>query len=154
MTIEISTKKELAAAARRLLDFAGPRRKMAFYGEMGMGKTTFIQAICREIGVAQMASSPTFSLINQYVFQEKNGAAGLVHHLDLYRLNKIEEALDIGFDDLLYDASFCFIEWPQLVEPILPAEIVKIYIEPMGETGRFFSYLNNLLYSIHRKGFI
>lgn len=133
--LHISQKKDLPRAARQLLELAGSRRKMAFYGEMGAGKTTFIRAICRELGSIDEASSPTFSLVNPYFF-EKNGQSGRIFHLDLYRLKTFEEALDIGLEEILYDDSFCFIEWPQLLEPVLPEDTLKIRLETTGQTSR------------------
>lgn len=109
---------------------------MAFYGEMGAGKTTFIKAICRELGSTDEANSPTYSLVNSYFF-ENNGGSGRIFHLDLYRLKTLDEALDIGIDEILNDdAACCFIEWPQLVESILPENVLRIRLETTGKNSR------------------
>jgi len=112
------------------------RRKIALYGEMGAGKTTFTAAFCRYLGVQDPVASPTFSLVNVYAFTTPSGEKGLVHHLDLYRLKNAEEAFDIGIEEMLYDTSYCLIEWPQLVEALLPEHTVKIDIEMSDETRR------------------
>lgn len=137
----IFEKKELAKAARWLIKSAKSSKKFAFYGEMGAGKTTFIGAFCRALGVKTPTASPTFSLINQYSFLEKNGARGLVHHLDLYRLKNLHEAIEIGIEEILDDENWCFLEWPQLVEPIFPEGILKIKIEAVDETKRRLTIL-------------
>lgn len=105
------------------------RRKITLVGEMGAGKTTFVRAFCQFLGVRDATASPTFSLVNEYQFFEKNGDRRLVRHLDLYRLKKIEEALDFGIEDFLEDENYCLIEWPDLIEPLLPPDTAKIQIE-------------------------
>ncbi len=112
------------------------RRKVALYGDLGAGKTTLVQAFCRYLGVEDSPVSPTFSLINEYGYRDAEGRLALVHHLDLYRLNTLQEAFDIGIEDILYDPWYCFIEWPQLVEPILPEDTVKIQLDILSETAR------------------
>ena len=114
----------------------GSRRKIALYGDMGAGKTTFVAAFCRFLGAEAPVSSPTFSLINEYAFTDESGGPALIHHLDLYRLKNAEEAFDIGIEEMLYDTSYCLIEWPQLVEALLPEHTVKIDIEMSDETRR------------------
>lgn len=112
------------------------RRKIALYGDMGAGKTTFVNAFCRYLGVRGNTASPTFSLVNQYRYALPDGSEALFHHLDLYRLRSVQEALDIGLEDLLYDPWYCMIEWPQLAEPLLPENSAKIQIEITGESSR------------------
>lgn len=136
MEIIIHSLPELDACIPLVLDSLAGRRKIALYGEMGAGKTTFVKAFCRFLGVRETTASPTFSLVNQYHFTEKDGSEALFYHLDLYRLASLKEALDIGIEDLLYDPWYCVIEWPQLAEPILPADAAKIQIEITGETSR------------------
>ncbi len=124
---------DIGEAAGFILAQAGERRKIAFYGEVGAGKTTLTQAICRRLGATDTAVSPTFALVNEYL----NPDTGLrIHHLDLYRLRSIEEALDIGVEDFLYDEHYCFIEWPELIEPLLPDDAVRIKIAESGESTR------------------
>lgn len=111
------------------------RRKLALYGDLGAGKTTFVQAFCQHLGVEEHTSSPTFSLINEYHYSTPEGSF-VVHHLDLYRLNSLEEALDIGVEDVLYDSGYCFVEWPEVVESIFPADGAKIHLEILSESLR------------------
>ena len=136
MEITIHSLPELDACIPRVLEARAGRRKIALYGDMGAGKTTFVKAFCRHLGVREMTASPTFSLVNQYSYTEKDGSAALFYHLDLYRLKSLQEALDIGIEDLLYDPWYCIIEWPQLAEPLLPEDAAKIQIEITGKTSR------------------
>jgi tRNA threonylcarbamoyladenosine biosynthesis protein TsaE len=114
----------------------GGRRKVALYGELGAGKTTLVNAFCRYLGVREDTASPTFALINEYGYSGPDGRPALVHHLDLYRLRSLAEALDIGVEDVLDDPWYCFIEWPQLIEPLLPPDVAKIHLEILGKTER------------------
>lgn len=120
----------------QILEKLGWRRKIALYGEMGAGKTTFVKAFGAYLGVRENTASPTFSLVNQYSYAGTDGTEHLMHHLDLYRLRNVQEALDIGLEDLLYDPWFCLIEWPQLAESLLPENTAKITLEILGETSR------------------
>lgn len=90
----------------------GQRRKVALYGDLGAGKTTFVKAFCRWLGTVEHASSPTFSLINDYAYSDNAASPAVVHHIDLYRVKTVEEALDLGVEEMLYDPWYCFIEWP------------------------------------------
>lgn len=126
----------LPALIPALLEALHGRKKIALYGEMGAGKTTLVNAICRHLGVKEKTASPTFSLINEYSYPLEGGGEALIHHLDLYRLQRLQEALDIGLEDLLYDPWYCIIEWPQLAEPIFPENMAGIHIEMLGETRR------------------
>lgn len=119
-----------------LLDALAGRRKIALHGEMGAGKTTLVKAICNYLGVRENTTSPTFSLVNQYSYADEKGALALFHHLDLYRLRSMQEALDIGIEELLYDPWYCFIEWPQQVEALLPVDAAKIQLEITGPSTR------------------
>ena len=124
----IPSLSDLPNAVEWLLKEAKGRKKIMLYGTMGMGKTTFSQAFCQHLGVKNMATSPTFSLVNEYVYED-NGVEKLIHHLDLYRLKSLEEALDIGIEDYLFDDNYCLIEWPQIIEPLLDDEVLKISLE-------------------------
>ncbi len=126
---------DLLKAAEWLLKQAAGRKKIVLYGEMGAGKTTFVKAFCQYLGVQSLVSSPTFSLVNEYVYVEK-GVEKLIHHLDLYRLKDLEEALDIGIEDYLYDHDYCLIEWPQIIEPLLDADVLKISFEISDNSTR------------------
>jgi tRNA threonylcarbamoyladenosine biosynthesis protein TsaE len=128
---------DLRSVARRLIRAHPDARIFAFYGEMGAGKTTFIKALCQELGVSDTVNSPTFALINQY----QTELDGPVFHFDFYRIKKIAEVLDIGYEDYFYSGSYCLIEWPEKIEHLLPEETVKVNIvveESGGE--RIFSF--------------
>ncbi len=129
MTWTARSTADLPHIAQSIMAHLGERRKVALLGDMGAGKTTFVRAICALLGVLDAAaSSPTFSLINQYAFTDKDGQPALLHHLDLYRLKSLDEALDIGIEEVLYDPWFCFIEWPQVIEAILPDDAAVLRI--------------------------
>ncbi|HBG56877.1 tRNA (adenosine(37)-N6)-threonylcarbamoyltransferase complex ATPase subunit type 1 TsaE [Proteiniphilum sp. UBA1028] len=131
MQIEINDLKDIRDAARTFLREMGDSKVFAFYGSMGAGKTTFIKALSEEMGVTETVSSPTFAIINEY--RDKEGRA--IFHFDFYRINKLEEAFDFGYEDYFYSGNVCFIEWPELVEPILPENTVKITIR-VADDGR------------------
>jgi len=121
----------LPDTAREIAEYAADRKIWLFSGEIGAGKTTLIQRICQYHGVKEKVTSPTYSLINQY---ESN--RGIIYHLDLYRLNRLDEAIDIGIEDLLYGDSLCLIEWPDLIAPLLPSEVLKIKVEIVEDSKR------------------
>ncbi len=120
---------ELPRIAAELLEWAGARRKMAFFGQMGAGKTTFIRHLCAVLGCTETASSPTFALVQTYLCPE-----GKVRHLDLYRLRDAHEAYEAGIADVLDDDGYAFVEWPEIVLEWLPADFVAVRIEAT-ETG-------------------
>ena len=105
---------------------------MAFYGSMGAGKTTFIKAICDVLGVTDTVNSPTFAIVNEYL--AANGES--VYHFDFYRIKKIEEAYDFGYEDYFYSGNLCLIEWPELIEELLPEETVRVKIEETTNGAR------------------
>ncbi len=106
-----------------------PEKVYCFYGKMGAGKTTFIKAICEEMGVQETVNSPTFSIVNEY--EAKNGE--IIYHFDCYRINKIQEALDLGAEEYLYSGNYCFIEWPENIDAILPDNVVSVGIEEVED---------------------
>ncbi|OQX76798.1 MAG: tRNA (adenosine(37)-N6)-threonylcarbamoyltransferase complex ATPase subunit type 1 TsaE [Bacteroidetes bacterium 4484_249] len=116
---------DLNKVARRLLEKFPDKKIFAFYGEMGAGKTTFIKSICERLGVVDIVSSPTFAIINVYKTKQEED----IYHFDLYRLNTIEEFYDIGYEDYFFSGEYCFIEWPEKVEKLLPDDIIRVYIE-------------------------
>jgi len=124
MTISIKDKKHLPAASRKLLEFAGEKRILAFYGAMGAGKTTIIKAICKVMGATDIVTSPTFTLVNEY--RTLQGES--LYHIDFYRIRKKEEVYDFGIEEYLSSGSYCLMEWPELVEDILPPNTVRIRI--------------------------
>ena len=132
MQIEITDLKNIRKAAGTFLTEMGNNKVFAFYGSMGAGKTTFIKALCEEMGVTETVSSPTFAIINEY--RDKMGTP--LFHFDFYRINKLEEAFDFGYEDYFYSGNLCFIEWPELVESILPDNAVKITIRVMDDGSR------------------
>ncbi|MDR1197943.1 MAG: tRNA (adenosine(37)-N6)-threonylcarbamoyltransferase complex ATPase subunit type 1 TsaE [Prevotellaceae bacterium] len=136
-SIEISDLTKISDAVRILLNEIGSRRIVAFYGKMGAGKTTVIKEICRQIGVADVVSSPTFALVNEY--RCINGKP--VFHFDFYRINKIDEAYDLGYEEYFYDNSLCLIEWPEKIEQILPDDAVAVNIEVTGSDSRIITVL-------------
>ena len=141
MEITIKSIDDLEKVVNALLDFSEGRKKMMFYGEIGAGKTTFIQNICKHLGVRERVVSPTYSLVNEYTYADQSfQKEQLVHHLDLYRLKSEQEALDIGIEDYLYDKYYCFIEWAEIIEHWLPEDIIKINIEIFENSGRRFIF--------------
>jgi tRNA threonylcarbamoyladenosine biosynthesis protein TsaE len=132
MIINIDSLENIADAAKKFLAEAGDRRVFAFHGGMGAGKTTFIKALCSELGVTEVVASPTFAIVNEYMAQ--NGEP--VYHFDLYRVKTMDEACDFGCEDYFYSGSYCFIEWPELVEPLLPDDTVDVCITVDDEGHR------------------
>ena len=107
----------------------GDNTVFALYGKMGAGKTTFVKALCEELGVSDVITSPTFAIVNEYRSDE-NGE--LIYHFDFYRIKKLSEVYDMGYEDYFYSGALCFIEWPELVEELLPGDAVKVTIEEHG----------------------
>lgn len=141
-TIHIESVEALGAAMPLVFDALQGRRKIALYGDMGAGKTTFSKAFCRYLGVTDNTASPTFSLINEYHYTGDDGRLQVVHHLDLYRLRSTEEAFDAGVEEVLYDPWYCLIEWPQLIEPLLPEDVAVIRIA-VTEDGQRILQVNH-----------
>lgn len=124
MEILIKDKKHLPSVAKQLLKYTGDKKIFAFYGSMGAGKTTIIKALCEVLNAADIVSSPTFTLVNEY----RTSAGESIYHIDFYRIKKQEEVFDFGVEEYLTGDSYCFMEWPELIEELLPAETVKIRI--------------------------
>ena len=129
------TEDALDAAAREFRANLGDRRIIAFYGTMGAGKTTFIAALCRELGVTEPVTSPTFAIVNEYAVNDKlrmmtdeRKEHSSIYHFDFYRIKRIEEAYDMGFEDYLYSGHLCLIEWPELIEDLLPDDTLRVHI--------------------------
>ncbi|MDL2256456.1 tRNA (adenosine(37)-N6)-threonylcarbamoyltransferase complex ATPase subunit type 1 TsaE [Parabacteroides sp. OttesenSCG-928-K15] len=124
-TISIIDIATIHDSARAFIEAMDNRTVFAFHGEMGAGKTTLIKAICEELGVTDVINSPTFAIINEY---RSETTAELIYHFDFYRINKIAEAEEIGTEDYFYSGALCFIEWPEKVEELLPADTVQVTI--------------------------
>ena len=133
MEIKIQSLDQIHEAARQFIAEMGDNTVFALYGKMGAGKTTFIKAVCEELGVSDVITSPTFAIVNEY---RSDTAGELIYHFDFYRIKKLEEVYDMGYEDYFYSGALCFIEWPELVEPILPPDAVRISIAETPEGGR------------------
>ena len=152
MEIKIQDIQHISEAARTFIEHMPAGTVYAFYGKMGAGKTTFIKALCEELGVEDVITSPTFAIVNEYTMGEEGERrkeegerrkdegertkeeGRSIYHFDFYRIKKLEEVYDMGFDDYFYSGNLCFIEWPELVEEILPEDAVRVTIEE-GEDG-------------------
>lgn len=130
--LSIQSIEEWPIVVKALLKYANGRRKFVLQGEIGAGKTTLVQAFCKVLGVKEAVTSPTFSLINEYTYQGLDQIEEQqVFHLDLYRLKTMQEALDLGIEDLLANNAYCFIEWPELIQPLISDDllVIKILVE-------------------------
>jgi len=135
MEILIKDKKHLPAAAKQLISATSDKKIFAFYGTMGAGKTTIIKAICNYLGAVDIVSSPTFTLVNEYRTSEGES----LFHMDFYRIKKQEEVFDFGIEEYLTGDSYCFMEWPELIEELLPPETVRVRISIKNEQQRLLS---------------
>jgi tRNA threonylcarbamoyladenosine biosynthesis protein TsaE len=133
MKITISDINHIQQAAKEFVSQMGDSTIFAFYGKMGSGKTTLIKAICEELGVEDVITSPTFAIVNEY---RSATTAELIYHFDFYRIKKIEEVYDMGYEDYFFSGSLCFIEWPELIEALLPEDAVKVHIEEKEDGAR------------------
>lgn len=132
MTINF-TLNSIREAAKTFIQNMGSGRVYAFYGKMGAGKTTFIKALCEELGVEDVITSPTFAIVNEY---RSETTGQLIYHFDFYRIKKIEEVYDMGYEDYFYSGALCFLEWPELMEELLPADAVKVTISQQEDGSR------------------
>ena len=132
MEIRIQNIEDLAAAAQKFVDEMGENRVFAFYGKMGAGKTTFIKAVCEALGVEDVVTSPTFAIVNEYA----DAQGEPVYHFDFYRIKNLKEAYDIGCEEYFYSGYPCFIEWPELVEELLPEDTIDVRIEVLDNEAR------------------
>lgn len=126
MEITIDSIDNIREAARQFVSSMDEASVFAFYGSMGAGKTTFIKAVCEELGVEDVITSPTFAIVNEYRAEE---TGELIYHFDFYRIKKLEEVYDMGYEDYFYSGALCFIEWPELIEELLPTDAVRVRIE-------------------------
>ncbi|HIZ68820.1 MAG TPA: tRNA (adenosine(37)-N6)-threonylcarbamoyltransferase complex ATPase subunit type 1 TsaE [Candidatus Prevotella avicola] len=132
MRIEIPSVDKIQEAARQFVCQMGDAKVFAFYGKMGAGKTTFIKAICQELGVEDVITSPTFALVNEYTA----GDGSPIFHFDFYRVKKLEEVYDMGYEDYFYSGALCLMEWPELVEELLPQDAVAVTIHANADGSR------------------
>ena len=131
MEIQIQDLAHLNEAARTFIENMGDHTVFAFYGHMGAGKTTFIKAICEALGVDDVITSPTFAIVNEYTSH-----CSPIYHSDFYRIKKLEEVYDMGFEDYFYSGELCLIEWPELIEEVLPSDAVKVSIQEKEDGSR------------------
>lgn len=127
--------QDIQQAAAQFVAAMGTSTVFAFYGKMGAGKTTFIKALCRELGVQDTVNSPTFAIVNEY----EAGDGQPVFHFDFYRIKRLAEAYDMGCDEYFYSGRPCFIEWPELIEDILPQDTVKVHVSEQPDGSRLIS---------------
>lgn len=131
MEIRISNLDNIKEAASAFIQQIGDHKVFAFYGSMGAGKTTFVKAICETLGVDDVITSPTFAIINEYHAHDN-----VIYHFDFYRIKNLREAVDIGCEDYFYSGFPCFIEWPELIEELLPEDTVRVNIEVLDNETR------------------
>lgn len=131
MELEIKDVQELKQAAQQVIETFPTDRIFLFYGEMGAGKTTFINALCLALGVKEHTSSPTFSIVNEYSIPD-----GSVYHFDFYRLKNELEALDMGYEEYFYSGDYCFVEWSEKIPNLLPSHYIKVSIEVLENLHR------------------
>ena len=135
MEIKIQNIDTIRESAREFIQNIGDSKVFAFYGKMGAGKTTFVKAICEELGVEDVITSPTFAIVNEY---EANNQS--IFHFDFYRIKRLEEVYDMGYEDYFYSGALCFIEWPELIEDLLPEDAVKVTITENADGTRTVAF--------------
>lgn len=136
------SENDLQGIVESLLNFAEGRKKFALTGDLGAGKTALVKAFCRRLGVRESVASPTFALVNEYAFLNENGHEEVIHHLDLYRLRNLDEAHEIGIEDYLYNENYCLIEWPEIIEELLPEDFIRIKIAILPDSCRKILFLS------------
>ena len=133
MTLTIASLAQIHNVAKQFIDNIGTGKVFAFYGKMGSGKTTFIKAICEELGVTDVITSPTFAIVNEY---HNVAADRRIFHFDFYRIKRLEEVYDMGYEDYLYSGDVCLLEWPELIEQLLPEETVRVNLTENADGSR------------------
>ena len=137
MEITIKSLEEIKTAAKTFVENMGESRVFAFFGKMGSGKTTFIKAVCETLGVTDVITSPTFAIVNEYT---SDISGDTVYHFDFYRIKRLEEVYDMGYEDYFYSGRLCFIEWPELIEELLPEDAVRVYVTENEDGGRTLTF--------------
>jgi tRNA threonylcarbamoyladenosine biosynthesis protein TsaE len=135
INIDINSLEGIHAAARKFNEVTEGHRSFAFYGPMGSGKTTFIKAICHDLGATGLVTSPTFSLVNEY----STASGETMYHFDLYRINQAGELYDLGYEEYFFGGHYIFIEWAEKAESLLPEDIIKVHLQETGENKRSVS---------------
>ena len=135
-SLKITSLDSIEEVAKEFINLMGDDTIFAFYGKMGAGKTTFIKALCKALGVEDEVNSPTFAIVNEY---RSEITAELIYHFDFYRIKKVEEVYDLGYEDYFYSGALCFIEWPELIEELLPEDTKKISIEENNDGERIIT---------------
>ena len=133
-SINISSEQELDKAVAFIRSFTKKNNVVAFYGAMGVGKTTFIKSLCKDMGVTDIVNSPTFSIVNEYT----TASNALIYHFDFYRIEKTEEAYDFGYEDYFYSTNLCLIEWPEKISDLLPENTLRVRITEESNGSRTF----------------
>ena len=136
MEITINGLDTIRSAARQFIENIGSSRVFAFYGKMGAGKTTFVKALCEELGCDDVITSPTFAIVNEYTDSEQQP----LYHFDFYRIKKLEEVYDMGYEEYFYSGALCLIEWPELIEDVLPDDTVRVTIEEQADGSRLLTF--------------
>ena len=136
MEITINGLDTIRSAARQFIENIGSSRVFAFYGKMGAGKTTFVKALCEELGCDDVITSTTFAIVNEYT----DGEQQPVYHFDFYRIKKLEEVYDMGYEEYFYSGALCLIEWPELIEDVLPDDTVRVIIEEQADGSRLLTF--------------
>ena len=137
MEIKITSLNDIDNAAKAFVEAMDQNTVFAFYGKMGAGKTTFIKAVCEALGVTDVVNSPTFSIVNE----DRTDTTGeLIYHFDFYRIKKIDEVYDMGYEDYFYSGAVCFIEWPELIEELLPGDALKVEIAEQEDGSRIVKF--------------
>ena len=135
--MKIANLESIHEAAQAFVAAMGGAHVFAFYGAMGAGKTTFIKAVCEELGVEDVITSPTFAIVNEY---QSATTGALIYHFDFYRIKKLDEVYDMGYEDYFYSGALCFIEWPELIEELLPEDAVKVTIREEADGSRSLTF--------------
>ena len=136
MEITINGLDTIRSAARQFIENIGSSRVFAFYGKKKKKKTTFVKALCEELGCDDVITSPTFAIVNEYT----DGEQQPVYHFDFYRIKKLEEVYDMGYEEYFYSGALCLIEWPELIEDVLPDDTVRVTIEEQADGSRLLTF--------------
>jgi len=137
--LKINSLEEINSVAKQFIELVGERRVFAMYGAMGVGKTTFVKAVCEELGVEDTITSPSFAIVNEYHTQKDK----IVYHFDFYRIEDVQEAYDFGYEDYFYSKAMCFIEWPERIDSILPADVINLNFREEEDGSRTIQLVMN-----------